>query len=168
EASIIRTNIALLQSEVQLGHWFALDASHHGVQDPVSYVHDGGPGRPRVVIDPDWLHWAFGHRSTSGIARFLGISRPIVREALLELGLVEPGENPFLCLPAASNLGTAFLGLRGLHPSPAASAGLNNAHSDNISTLEPVHRLNGNVHIQLHLYTSPVSQWGDDDLDHAI
>lgn len=73
-----------------------MDQSHHGRQHPVTYVHTGRAGRPRAVIDPDWLRWASGHRSTSAIARFLGLGRTTVQNALLELGLSEPQEAPFL------------------------------------------------------------------------
>ncbi|KAJ3841308.1 hypothetical protein F5878DRAFT_650604 [Lentinula raphanica] len=43
----------------------------------------------------DFLRWAYTHRTTTGIAEFLGLSRRTVRRALLEQGLVAPGNDPF-------------------------------------------------------------------------
>lgn len=73
----------------------ALDRSHHGRPTVIQAVHTGRRGRPRIVIDPDFLRWAYAHRSTTGIARFLGVNRDTVRNALLEYGIAEPQENPF-------------------------------------------------------------------------
>ncbi|KAI0060522.1 hypothetical protein BV25DRAFT_1807039 [Artomyces pyxidatus] len=72
-----------------------LDSSHHGRPTIIQEVRSGGRGRPRIVIDPDWLAWAYGHRSVKGIARFLHVGRSTVRNALLEYGLAEPQANPF-------------------------------------------------------------------------
>ncbi|KAJ3745963.1 hypothetical protein EV360DRAFT_97808 [Lentinula raphanica] len=49
---------------------------------------NGSPGRPRAVIDPDFLQWAHTHQ-------FLGVSRRTVRRSLLEHGFVTPGGAPF-------------------------------------------------------------------------
>ncbi|KIO31545.1 hypothetical protein M407DRAFT_19482, partial [Tulasnella calospora MUT 4182] len=95
EAAIIATNITLLDEEVRRAHRQALDASHHGTHHPVTYVYTGNAGRPRAVIDRDWLAWAHQNRSTSAIARYLGLSRQIVRDALIEYGLAERQEYPF-------------------------------------------------------------------------
>lgn len=88
--------------EIRVAHRQALDASHHGFQRLVTEV-QGTTGRPRVVIDEAFLRWAHTHRSTSGIATFLGVSRPVVRNALLQYGIVEPGEDPFVRLPNIPN-----------------------------------------------------------------
>ncbi|KAJ7715589.1 hypothetical protein B0H16DRAFT_1434850 [Mycena metata] len=48
-----------------------------------------------VVIDPNFLQFAHEHRSTTGIGRFLNVSRGVVQAALLRQGLVEPGMAPF-------------------------------------------------------------------------
>jgi hypothetical protein len=48
------------------------------------------------VIDPGFLQWAYSLRSTSSIARFLGISRRLVWQQLLEHGIAEPQEQPFM------------------------------------------------------------------------
>ncbi|KAJ3826433.1 hypothetical protein F5880DRAFT_1476277 [Lentinula raphanica] len=59
--------------------------------------------RPRAVIDPDFLRWAHAHRTTTGIADFLGVSRRTVRRSLLEYGIALPGGVPFES--EGSNLG---------------------------------------------------------------
>ncbi|KAH8085980.1 hypothetical protein BXZ70DRAFT_863551, partial [Cristinia sonorae] len=43
----------------------------------------------------EFLEWAYTVRSTAGIARFLGVSRNVVRSALLNYGIAERQENPF-------------------------------------------------------------------------
>jgi hypothetical protein len=60
----------------------------------VRTFHAGHPGRPRKIINKDWLAWASGLRSTSAIGRFLGLSHSTVRSALLEYGLRQPLQNP--------------------------------------------------------------------------
>ncbi|KAJ3827856.1 hypothetical protein F5880DRAFT_1473708 [Lentinula raphanica] len=48
-----------------------------------------------MIIDPDFLRWAYGRRTTtSGIAYFLNVSRRTVRRSLLEYGIVSPGRAP--------------------------------------------------------------------------
>ncbi|KAJ6502998.1 hypothetical protein DFH09DRAFT_1252019 [Mycena vulgaris] len=73
----------------------ALDASHNGQPAVVHRVQTGGPGHPRIHIDPDFLRWAYSQRPTAGIHRFLGVSRGVVRSALLRYGITTPQSNPF-------------------------------------------------------------------------
>ncbi|KAF8143071.1 hypothetical protein K438DRAFT_2110938 [Mycena galopus ATCC 62051] len=73
----------------------AVDASHHGRPVIVQTIRSGGPGRPRIHIDPDFLRWAYGQRPTAGITRFLRLGRTTVRNALLEYGIAEPQQSPF-------------------------------------------------------------------------
>ncbi|KAJ7748259.1 hypothetical protein B0H14DRAFT_3096977 [Mycena olivaceomarginata] len=61
----------------------------------VQTISSGGPGRPRIYIDPDFLRWAYGQRSTAGISRFLGVGRSTVRNALIEHGIAQPQPTPF-------------------------------------------------------------------------
>ncbi|KAJ3930310.1 MAG: hypothetical protein NXY57DRAFT_898320 [Lentinula lateritia] len=61
----------------------------------VSQESHGQRGRPRTVINPDFLSWAYSHRTTSGISQFLGISRATVRRRLLENNIALPGIDPF-------------------------------------------------------------------------
>lgn len=100
--------------EVRIAHQRALDTSHNGFRRLISEV-QGATGRPRIVIDETFLRWAYAYRSTSGIAAFLRVSRPVVRNALLEYGIVEPGENPFIRIPLLHSEGsTAGPGVLGL------------------------------------------------------
>ncbi|KAJ7109546.1 hypothetical protein C8R43DRAFT_904859 [Mycena crocata] len=45
--------------------------------------------------DPEFLRWAYGQRSTASIGHYLGVSQSVVRNALLEHGIVEQQTNPF-------------------------------------------------------------------------
>ncbi|KAF8999752.1 hypothetical protein BDZ89DRAFT_969247 [Hymenopellis radicata] len=51
-------------------------------------------GRLRVHIDETFLRWAYGLRSTAGIASFLGVSRNVVRNTLLEYGIAAEQPQP--------------------------------------------------------------------------
>lgn len=73
----------------------AVDFSHYGVPEIVTHVQSGGRGAPRICINRDWLAWAVHHRTTSGIATFLQVSRTVVRKAILEYGLKQQGAAPF-------------------------------------------------------------------------
>jgi hypothetical protein len=101
EMNTICRNVSLLQMEVRIAYQRALDASHNGFRCLVSEV-QGATGRPRIVIDETFLRWAYAYRSTSGIAAFLRVSRPVVRNALLQYGIVEPAENPIIRVPLRS------------------------------------------------------------------
>jgi hypothetical protein len=108
EVNRVRQNISILQLEVRIAYRRAIDSSHHGVQHPASLETREGSGRRRIIIDPTWLRWQYAHDTTSGIARTLGVSRPIVRRALVDYGIAEPGGDPFVRLPAGSSLGQAI------------------------------------------------------------
>ncbi|KAJ7120403.1 hypothetical protein C8R44DRAFT_623637 [Mycena epipterygia] len=82
-------------NNVEIQYQQALDASHHGQPTVLERVHTGQRGRPRIEIDPSFLQFAHEHRSTTGISRFLGISRGTVQSALLRQGLVQPQPAPF-------------------------------------------------------------------------
>ncbi|KAJ3970262.1 hypothetical protein EV361DRAFT_1027262 [Lentinula raphanica] len=69
--------------------------AHIFSSDELQTLCTGGRGRPRTEIDPAFLHWAYSHRTTSGIAHFLGVSRETVRWRLLENGIAFPGNDPF-------------------------------------------------------------------------
>lgn len=72
-----------------------LDQSHSGYPSVMHIERTGNRGRPRIVIDPGFLSFAYQQRSTRGIARFLGVGVTVVRNALLEYGIAQPGQNPF-------------------------------------------------------------------------
>ena len=95
ELEIIKSNVALMQGDIQSLYREVVDQSHHGRPILVQQVRTGEPGRPSYHIDRDFLAWAYCLRSTASIARFLGVSRSVVRNALLEYGIASPQENPF-------------------------------------------------------------------------
>ena len=80
------------------------DHIHHGRPELIRQIHSGGRGRPSYEIDPQFLLWASSIRSTSSIARFLGVSRTVVRNALLEYAIAEPQEAPFPAEQAGEHL----------------------------------------------------------------
>lgn len=82
-----------------------LEQTHRGHLQPVYREHDGGRGRPRIVINRDFLQWAYTLRTASGIAEYLGVSRNTVRRSLLDYGIAQSGSNPF---PAHSNETTSL------------------------------------------------------------
>jgi hypothetical protein len=78
------------------------DASHR-LSDPPDQAHlsvvyevqNGGPGRPRIDFDPNFLKFALELRGPSGIARFFDCSARTVRRKALQYGLLEPGDPPY-------------------------------------------------------------------------
>ncbi|KAJ3764506.1 hypothetical protein FB446DRAFT_796110 [Lentinula raphanica] len=95
EWQILRDNIQLMILDVQTLHTRRIEQSHNGRPAVLHWMSNGSAGRPRAVIDPDFLRWAHTHRTTTGIAEFLGLSRRTVRRSLLDYGLVTPGSVPF-------------------------------------------------------------------------
>ncbi|KAH7877175.1 uncharacterized protein C8R40DRAFT_1040501 [Lentinula edodes] len=47
------------------------------------------------MIHPDFLRFAYRHRTTSGLSHFLDVPRSTLRRRLLESGIASPGTNPF-------------------------------------------------------------------------
>jgi len=76
-----------MQSDVGLQYQQVLDESHHGRPTIIEPVYTGNRGCPRLEINQDFLQWAYAHRSTSGIARYLHIDRDTVRNALLDYSI---------------------------------------------------------------------------------
>ncbi|KAJ7662792.1 hypothetical protein DFH06DRAFT_1088364 [Mycena polygramma] len=95
ELDVLQVSIAAMQNDIQLEYRDAIDLSHNGRPTVIHSVPTGGRGRPRIVIDPDFLRWAYSQRTTASIHRFLGVSRDTVRRALLEYGIVAPQADPF-------------------------------------------------------------------------
>lgn len=81
--------------DIRALHDITLQSSHNGRPVVVSKDYSSGRGRPRTVIDRDFLAWAYRFRTTSGIASFLGVSRTVVRQALLDYNIAPAGANPF-------------------------------------------------------------------------
>ena len=84
-----------MQTDVHIRYQEALDMSHHRRPTIIKTIFTGNHGHPHISINPDFLHWAYSHRTVSGITCFLGIHRDMVWSALLEHGIVKPQENPF-------------------------------------------------------------------------
>lgn len=84
-----------MQTDIRSQYRETLDMSHHGRPEVIHTVRTGNRGRPRIKIDPIFLKWAYTQRTTSGIARFLNVSRDTVRNALLSYGIAQPQEAPF-------------------------------------------------------------------------
>ncbi|KAF8143096.1 hypothetical protein K438DRAFT_1456329, partial [Mycena galopus ATCC 62051] len=116
EFTTLETSLAAMRLDIRLEYQDAVDASHHGRPVLVQTISPDGPGRPRIYIDPDFLRWAYGQRSTASISRFLGVGRTTVRNALIAHGIVEPQQNPFqqaddsLDTAASSQPTTSFTG----------------------------------------------------------
>ncbi|THV08524.1 hypothetical protein K435DRAFT_595104, partial [Dendrothele bispora CBS 962.96] len=89
-------NVEHMHHDVNQRYHAVLQQSHHGRPLLVENVVIGVQGRPRTEIHPNFLGFAYQHRSTSGIARFLQVGRRTVRRRLLELGIAQPGQNPLL------------------------------------------------------------------------
>lgn len=181
ELNTIRTSISIMQHDVRLQYQETLDLSHHGRPTIVQTVRTGRRGRPRVFIDPDFLRWAYSHRSTSGISHFLNLNRDTVRNALLDYGIAEPQSNPFETRsrsPEADNNAGFLVAssdsdvddlLDPNHPLPAnlptniLTTEISAQVSDeDRSTLDP---LNQTV---VTSFTGPVSRLSDDQLDDLI
>ncbi|KAF5331773.1 hypothetical protein D9758_018551 [Tetrapyrgos nigripes] len=95
EYALLVRNIIHMQHDVQQRHDVVLQASHHGRPLLVETVTTNQRGRPCTEINPGFLDFAYRHRSTSGISRFLHVGRRTVRRRLLQLGIAQPGQNPF-------------------------------------------------------------------------
>ncbi|KAF7311812.1 hypothetical protein MIND_00191700 [Mycena indigotica] len=154
EFALIDANLADMLLDIRLQYQRAVDESHYGYPTIVQTMGSERPGRPRIHIDPDFLRWAYTQRSTSGIARFLGVSRPTVRTALLELGIVQPQADPF-----------------------AGSVADSNQPGDTDEILEPDIPMNATPDMIENLaaqaprassFTGPVSTMTDDELDEMI
>ena len=82
-----------------------MDTSHAGMPVIVEQIQTGNRGHPAIHIDPEFLCWAYSMHSTTSIAEFLGVSRGVVRAALLQYGIAEPQQNPFLWIPEVEGEG---------------------------------------------------------------
>lgn len=82
-----------MRADIRATYVEVLEGSHHGYPSVVSTVRSGNRGRPQIIFDPDFLAWAYNHRSISALARFLGVGRTTLRNALIEHGIIAPAEN---------------------------------------------------------------------------
>ncbi|KAJ7149387.1 hypothetical protein C8R43DRAFT_1096902 [Mycena crocata] len=144
-----------MQNDIRLEYQDSVDASHHGHPSLVQIVPSDGPGRPRIHIDPEFLRWAYGQRSTASIGCYLGVSRSVVRNALLEHGIAEQQTNPF---PQNTVV-----------DAPDGAAGVEDGIDDILDPDLPVpHQFPPDVENLAQTttsFTGPISGISDDDLD---
>ncbi|KAJ3804020.1 hypothetical protein F5876DRAFT_14301, partial [Lentinula aff. lateritia] len=95
EAQTLQNGIQTMILDIQALYNQRIESSHLGRPEVVFTETTGRPGRPRTVIDPNFLRFAYQHRSTSGISNFLDVSHSTLRRRLLEYGIASPGANPF-------------------------------------------------------------------------
>ena len=101
-----------MQGDIRSQYWEILDMSHHGQPQLVRTVQSGNRGRPCFSINPVFLKWAYNQRTTSGIARFLNISRDTVCNVLLDYRIAKAQEAPFTSTPTetdSDNISDNFL-----------------------------------------------------------
>ncbi|KAJ7473885.1 hypothetical protein B0H11DRAFT_2429821 [Mycena galericulata] len=167
ELDVLQISVAAMQNDIQLEYRDAVDASHNGRPTVIQLVPTGGRGRPRIVINPDFLRWAYSQRSTASIHRFLGVSRDTVRRALLEYGITTPQSDPFVDEDADPVL----------HPDPALHTEQQNEPTlENDDLLDPEIVLPANLPADLEelaqpavvSFTGPLSSISDDELDLLI
>ncbi|KAJ4476115.1 hypothetical protein C8R41DRAFT_703607, partial [Lentinula lateritia] len=91
ELQTLREGVQLMIVDVRALYNQQAEASHDGRLEVISQECKGHRGRPRTIINPDFLSWAYAHRSTSGISNFLGVSRATVRRRLLENNIAISG-----------------------------------------------------------------------------
>jgi hypothetical protein len=96
-----------MRNDIRTQYEISLSASHYGHPSVVGVLRTGRRGRPRLIFDPNFLQWAITQRTTSRIASFLTVGRTTLRQAMLDYGLAEPGNNPFLPESSISELSLA-------------------------------------------------------------
>ncbi|KAK7435904.1 hypothetical protein VKT23_019435 [Stygiomarasmius scandens] len=104
ELQTLQLNLIHMKLDVEARYHEVLEATHEGRPEVIRIVPTGGRGRPKTVIDPYFLAWAYSRRTTTGIARFLGVSPRLVRNQLLAYGIASPGSRPRF-MDVADNLG---------------------------------------------------------------
>ncbi|KAJ4464195.1 hypothetical protein C8J55DRAFT_386602, partial [Lentinula edodes] len=95
EAQILQNSLQVMILDIRALYEQRVESSHLGRPEVVYTEYTGRPGRPRTVINPDFLRFAYRHRTTSGLSHFLDVPRSTLRRRLLESGIASPGTNPF-------------------------------------------------------------------------
>jgi hypothetical protein len=146
-----------MQHDVRLQYQQVIDESHQGHPVVTETVQTGCPGRPAIQIDPQFLQWAYSLRSISGIARFLDVSWRIVCQQLLEHGIAQPQQQPFmLSVQYQDNVDEDFLDPSGeILPAEAGASSSGSLDATPDGPDAPV----------ITSYTSPQSDISNDDLD---
>lgn len=81
-----------MMEDARISYQQSVDRSHSGHPTVIHRVQTGRRGRPAIEIDPQFLQWAHNRRSISSLARFLGIGRTTLRNALLQQGLLQQAQ----------------------------------------------------------------------------
>ena len=140
-----------MRNDVQQQYEESMNESHHGHPAVVETIHTGQRGRPSLYIDPEFLQWAYSLRPVQGIADFLGVSRGLVRQQLVEHGIAEPQTQPFMLSVAYRN-GSGDDDDDFLDPSGDVSSQISPSDHTSFTTS----------------YTSPQSAISDDELDELL
>lgn len=96
EYDTVHRNVMRIHHDLQIQLQTATERSHHGYPLAIHSVRSGRPGRPKYKISEAFLRFAYQSLSITSIAEFLGVHRNTVRLALLEYGLAQPLESPFV------------------------------------------------------------------------
>jgi hypothetical protein len=151
EHDTIMQSLAIMRNDVRQQYEQTISESHYGHPTIVETIHTGQRGRPSLQIGREFLQWAYSLRSISSIAHFLGVSRGLVRQQLVEHGIAEPQSQPFM-LSAEYTYGDSDENGDVLDPSGAVSSTSSPSDSINLTTS----------------YTSPQSAISDNELDDLV
>jgi hypothetical protein len=155
EHGTIMQSLAIMRNDVRQQYEQTLNESHHGHPTIVETIHTGNRGRPSLQIDREFLQWAYSLRSISSIAHFLGVSRGLVRQQLVEHGIAEPQSQPFMLSAEYTDDGVGGGNDDVLDPSGDVSS--------STRTTPP----SDNMHFTTS-YTSPQSAILDNELDDLV
>jgi hypothetical protein len=92
-----------LSADLSQSQQDANNSNHSGTPHPVTHLHTGHRGCPKIIINAEWLAWAVNHQSTAQIARFLGVSVHTVSKAMVDYSLRAPLEPPILQTVSETN-----------------------------------------------------------------
>jgi hypothetical protein len=149
EHDTIMQSLAIMQNDVRQQYEQTINESHHGHPTIVETIHTGHRGRPSLLIDREFLQWAYSLRSISSIAHFLDVSRGLVRRQLVEHGIAEPQSQPFMLSAGYTDDGDSGGNDDVLDPSGDVSSPSDNMHFTTS-------------------YTSPQSAIADNELDDLV
>ncbi|KAK7445427.1 hypothetical protein VKT23_014844 [Stygiomarasmius scandens] len=94
ELQTLKLNLIQMKHDVSVRLDQVRESEHAGRPIVVWEERTGGRGRPRTVIHPWFLAFAYYNRRTTHLGQYLGVSSRTVRERLLELGIAAPGDRP--------------------------------------------------------------------------
>ena len=151
EHDIIVQSLAIMRNDVRQQYEQTINESHHGHPVILETIHTGQRGRPALQINREFLQWAYSLRSISSIAHFLGVSRGIVRQQLLEHGIAEPQSQPFMLSAEYTDDGSG------------GNDDVLDPSGDVSSPTSP----SDNIHFTTS-YTSPQSVMSDNELDDLV